>query len=140
MTDILLGDRFPEARPSGSRVELRSRLEQGRLTADAAEESTVVEVPIEPAEGSFGPAFPGDVIGERGKLSLPLVVRLHDLRHAVQAFAPPRVVEFDDLDVRFEGSFAPTRLQEDPRNGNHGRERDNTGGNEAPSGDVAHAS
>jgi len=79
--NVLFGDGLPEARPAGTGIELRLRRKQRRITADAAKDSSLVQVPVRAGVGHLciGPAGYVECVG--GKLSFPLRVALDDLRH-----------------------------------------------------------
>src|SRR5205823_7443012 len=52
---VVRGDRLPEARPTGARIEFRLGIKQGLTTTDAMVNAVFLRVPISAAEGSFGP-------------------------------------------------------------------------------------
>jgi len=49
--DILFGDWLPKTRPAGAGFELRIRIEEGRVAADAPIQALIVQVPILPGKG-----------------------------------------------------------------------------------------
>ena len=54
LDNVLFGDRLPEARPAGAGIELRLRRKQGRATADAAKNPSLVQVPVGAGIGHLG--------------------------------------------------------------------------------------
>ena len=72
----------PEAWPPGAGVELRARLEERRVTADAAIGALAMLVPVRAGECALGSRLAGHTELLGGELASPLLVGLLDLvRH-----------------------------------------------------------
>ncbi len=71
--------RLGEARPPGTRVELRTAVEQDRTATGAAEGAILGRVDVLAGERTFGPPFPQDPVLLGAQLGPPLVVGLADL-------------------------------------------------------------
>ena len=74
--DAIVVQWLPKTRPSGTGIELGSRVEQGRLAADAAVYAIFVAVVILPSERALRAFAPGDLELIRGELRFPLFVSL----------------------------------------------------------------
>src|SRR5215831_3025812 len=59
---VLLGDRLPEARPTGARIKLDRGCEQRGAAAHAPEHPAVVEVPVGAGECPFGAVLTRDLV------------------------------------------------------------------------------
>jgi hypothetical protein len=86
---VFAGDGCPEAGPSCTRFEFRGGIEQRIVTAKAAVDAFVVQVPVFSRESDFGVGVARDVEGSGTELLAPLVGRLDNLRdlHFFQALA-----------------------------------------------------
>jgi len=76
--DIFARDRLPEAGPAGAGFKLGIGAEERYVTADAAEETAIMEIPGAARIGPLGGGMTGDFKRSRGKLLLPLRFRLDD--------------------------------------------------------------
>src|SRR5881397_760281 len=82
--DVAPRHRVGEARPTGSRVELRGAVEERLAAADTAVNAILMVVPVRAGEGALGALFTGYVILVGRQLLLPLLFGLPNvLRHGL---------------------------------------------------------
>src|SRR5205823_7008386 len=82
------GDRLPEARPTGARIEFRFRREQRLAAADAFIDARVLGRVILAAERALRAVIARDVVLLARELLLPLGVGLDDLVHGSPDILP----------------------------------------------------
>jgi hypothetical protein len=74
--DILFGDRRPEARPAGARLEFGIGAEQRVAAAYAAVDPSIVQLVVLAGEGRLGAFLAGDRKLLRSELALPFFIAL----------------------------------------------------------------
>src|ERR1700722_13144210 len=80
--NVFLGNWLPEARPAGARIELGLGREQCRVTADAAIDSLLMQIPVGAGVGHLGIGPASDVESICRKLLPPRRVALDDFWHS----------------------------------------------------------
>jgi hypothetical protein len=85
LLDIPAGRRLVEARPASARVELRARLEEPRIAADAPISALAVLVPVGAREGALGSLLSRHTELLRRELTGPLLIGLFEfVRHEMK--------------------------------------------------------
>jgi len=82
LADVFGGNGRPETGPAGAGVEFGGRVEQRIVTAGAAVDSFVVQVPLFAGEGDFGIGVARDVEDSGRELFAPFGCGLNDLGDA----------------------------------------------------------
>src|SRR5690242_1363953 len=88
--NILFGNRRPETRPAGARVELGIGREKVIPTAGTPIHSLFMMIPILPGERSLGALLAADVILLVGQLFLPFIFAFFDLIHCRPPVIAPK--------------------------------------------------
>jgi hypothetical protein len=96
---VLLGDRLPEARPTGARVEFGRGTEERGVAANATEQTFVMDIPIRASERALGARFSSDVKREWGELLPPIRFGLLHFRDAHSSLAFAGVGKLNDEHV-----------------------------------------
>ena len=92
--NIFPRDRLPEARPARTGVELGLRREKRRITANAAIDPLLMEIPVGTRVRHFSISSAGDIKRIGGELSSPLRLALDNFLHTDRSGRHPGRSQF----------------------------------------------